>query len=244
MRLAVVGSGGTGKSVIAGTLARLLARRGRQVLAVDLDSNPGLAWSLGAARSDVGVPDELLADGADTPYGWDLASGIKPADALERSTVRAPDGVRLLSVRKIDGVDNTVRRTIDAVRHLCAAAPKACDVIGDLEAGMTTPYEGHGGFADRVLLVVGPSWRSALTARRILALYHPHVATTVVANQCIGDSHPDRHDLPMALQVPHDPAVADAERRGRAPLDDCPDSPAVAAIGALATTLIDQEATV
>lgn len=46
--LAVVGKGGAGKSVISGTLARLLARRGHRVLALDSDTLPGMELSLGA----------------------------------------------------------------------------------------------------------------------------------------------------------------------------------------------------
>ncbi|MGH9166041.1 MAG: hypothetical protein ACRDZW_11110, partial [Acidimicrobiales bacterium] len=38
LRVAVVGKGGAGKSMISATLARLLARQGRPVLAVDLDT--------------------------------------------------------------------------------------------------------------------------------------------------------------------------------------------------------------
>jgi CO dehydrogenase nickel-insertion accessory protein CooC1 len=55
LRLAVVGKGGAGKSVIAGTLARLLARRGERVLALDSDLLPGLALSLGAEQPAAGA---------------------------------------------------------------------------------------------------------------------------------------------------------------------------------------------
>nr|MDQ6928786.1 AAA family ATPase [Actinomycetota bacterium] len=47
MKLAMVGKGGVGKTSISGTLARLLARRGRRVLAIDGDPNPNLALTLG-----------------------------------------------------------------------------------------------------------------------------------------------------------------------------------------------------
>ncbi|MGH7424951.1 MAG: AAA family ATPase, partial [Candidatus Methylomirabilales bacterium] len=47
MKIAIAGKGGSGKTTIAGVLARTLAREGHQVLAVDADTNPNLGISLG-----------------------------------------------------------------------------------------------------------------------------------------------------------------------------------------------------
>src|SRR5215207_3637961 len=47
MRLAIAGKGGAGKTTLTATLARLLARRGRHVNAVDDDPNPNLSVALG-----------------------------------------------------------------------------------------------------------------------------------------------------------------------------------------------------
>ncbi len=47
MKLVVAGKGGSGKTSISGTMARLLARDGHRVLAIDADSNPNLALTLG-----------------------------------------------------------------------------------------------------------------------------------------------------------------------------------------------------
>lgn len=67
MKLAVVGKagkGGAGKTSISGTLARLLARRGHRVLAVDGDPNPALALSLGIPPAQMegtgGLTSELV----------------------------------------------------------------------------------------------------------------------------------------------------------------------------------------
>ena len=60
MRIAFIGKGGSGKSTIAGTVARLLARGGHPVLALDVDTMPGLAFSVGLGRiADAGMPEEL-----------------------------------------------------------------------------------------------------------------------------------------------------------------------------------------
>ncbi|MHB2023165.1 MAG: nucleotide-binding protein, partial [Mycobacteriales bacterium] len=47
---AVAGKGGVGKTTIAATAVRLLARSGCEVVAIDADSNPNLAVALGAPR--------------------------------------------------------------------------------------------------------------------------------------------------------------------------------------------------
>lgn len=60
MRVAFVGKGGAGKSAISGTFARLLARRGHPVLAIDSDPLPGMAYSLGLDRDDAPLPDEAI----------------------------------------------------------------------------------------------------------------------------------------------------------------------------------------
>ncbi|HZB98015.1 MAG TPA: AAA family ATPase, partial [Candidatus Sulfotelmatobacter sp.] len=66
LSITVAGKGGTGKTVISGTLARILARRGHQVLAVDSDENPMLAISLG-------VPVERISDPAPIPTDFWMA---------------------------------------------------------------------------------------------------------------------------------------------------------------------------
>lgn len=55
MNVAIVGKGGSGKTSISGTMARLLARGGSRVIAVDGDPNPNMALTLG-------VPAERIDD--------------------------------------------------------------------------------------------------------------------------------------------------------------------------------------
>lgn len=243
IRVAVVGKGGAGKSVISATLARLLARRGRRVLAVDFDTNPGLAYSLGVAPTGGALPDEAVMEHPGASYGWGLREGVASAAVVEEHAVVGPDGVRFLSLGKIGTVDKDApKRTVVALCELIAGfGEPGWDVVGDLEAGPTTPFERYHGFADRALVVVTPTWVSAMTARRLLPILDD-VDTAIVANQVEGE--PDHPGLTPIVRIPTDPALADAERRGLAPLDACPDSPAIAAIAALADTLTHREVTV
>ena len=47
MKLGIVGKGGVGKTTLSALFAQEYARRGLRVLAIDTDSNPNLAHSLG-----------------------------------------------------------------------------------------------------------------------------------------------------------------------------------------------------
>ena len=64
MKVAVAGKGGSGKTTVAGTLARLLAQAGHRVRAIDADPNPNLAVNLGvdprAAEEITSVPLSLV----------------------------------------------------------------------------------------------------------------------------------------------------------------------------------------
>jgi CO dehydrogenase maturation factor len=105
-RIVVTGKGGVGKTTLAALLARTLARRGQTVLAVDADAQMNLAWSLGMPPSEAMaiVPLSDNADyveektGARPGSGWGMLLRLNPQadDAVERFSVRAPDGVRLL----------------------------------------------------------------------------------------------------------------------------------------------------
>jgi CO dehydrogenase maturation factor len=60
MRIAICGKGGSGKSTIAGALARHLAQRGHAVVAVDADPNPNLGVGLGVPRETVETMRPIL----------------------------------------------------------------------------------------------------------------------------------------------------------------------------------------
>ena len=100
LRLAIAGKGGSGKTTIAGTLARLLAQQGRRVLAVDADTNPNLSVTLGVpadrAIQITSLPRTLMErqtqpDGTVKPVF--VGDALQVVDAYGAD---APDGVRLL----------------------------------------------------------------------------------------------------------------------------------------------------
>jgi CO dehydrogenase maturation factor len=245
LRLAVIGKGGAGKTVISSTLARLLARRGRRVLVADLDTNPGLAYSIGlGSGGDHSLPVEALEETPGAAYGWQLRSDLLPRRAVEQFALSAPDGVAYLSMGKIGETDkSSAKRTVVAlVQLLLGFGEPGWDVIGDLEAGPTTPFERYHAFSDDVVVVVGPAWRSAMTARRLLPMVGEGRSATIVANRFRNE--PDHPGLAPRVRIPFDADVAEAERQGLSPLDVCPDSPAIRAIAEVADLFVSQEVAV
>ena len=100
MRVAIAGKGGSGKTTISGTLARLLAQAGRQVVAVDADTNPNLATTLGLAPDRtteiVALPRTLLRR-EQQPDGSIISTFLRdPLEVLDEYGTLAPDGVQLI----------------------------------------------------------------------------------------------------------------------------------------------------
>lgn len=106
MRVAVAGKGGSGKTTIAGILARALGRRTGNVVAIDGDSNPNLSVTLGIAREEVErippLPRDILETYTDVRGRALLRLSLSPDKILEDFSFPAPDHVRLLVVGKVD----------------------------------------------------------------------------------------------------------------------------------------------
>ncbi len=95
MKLAVAGKGGSGKTSISGTMARLLSRSGHSVLAIDGDSNPNLALTLGLPPERMESMPTLTRDLLDRSEGTPRLT--KTIDEICRThSLEAPDGVTLL----------------------------------------------------------------------------------------------------------------------------------------------------
>lgn len=95
MKLAIAGKGGSGKTSISGTMARVLARNGHRVLAIDGDSNPNLALTLGIPAGRMNelptLPRDLLQR---TESGVELTKTLEEICASH--SLEGPDGVTLL----------------------------------------------------------------------------------------------------------------------------------------------------
>ena len=79
MKLATVGKGGSGKTTVAGTLARIFAEEGTPILAIDGDPNPNLALTLGMSRKDADQINYCLLYTSPSPR--DLSTSRMPSSA-------------------------------------------------------------------------------------------------------------------------------------------------------------------
>lgn len=115
--------------------------------------------------------------------------------------------------------------------------------ILDTEASPEHLSRGTARYADGMLVVVEPYYKSLETGRRmaLLGLDLGLERVGLVANKIRDEREFEavtqfatQHELEVAGMVPFDERMPEAERAGAAPLDFAPDADAVAAIGALA----------
>ena len=243
-RVAIIGKGGSGKSVLAGTLARVLARRGHRVLALDSDAMPGLALSIGLGAIDRALLQDFAEQG---PEGrWRIVRGLKPATVIRRAAIPGPDGVLFLQFGKMDSPSlGPVMSSLQAFWMVTKDLSQGpWTVIHDLPAGTRQPFAGWAASPDLFLLVVEPTQKSILSARRLVGVAEttPGSRLVVAVNKV---ARPDDAELvagaigsaPLVGVVPLDEAVVAAEKEGVAPIDRSPRSPAVVAVKELAREL-------
>lgn len=236
LRVAFLGKGGVGKSVIAATVSRHLARCGWPVLALDVDTVPGLALSLGVPLGEGGLPSGLaeLVEGK-RGRRWKILKGAGPATLVDRYAVPAADGVRFLALGKLPG---GVQPSITvAFRHVMEGFRRpGWAIVADLAAGTRQAMFGWAHFAPVRVAIVEPSAKSTLTTRRLAA-----VATHLVVNKVQGETDVEvvmqAVDLPLLAAIPYDEGVLEAEQRGCAPIDFDPHLPSVKAVAELANRL-------
>jgi CO dehydrogenase maturation factor len=131
------------------------------------------------------------------------------------------------------------------VRSIIEAAPdREQDVcILDTEASPEHLSRGTAGYADAMLAVVEPYFKSLETGRRMAVLAQDLGLERValVANKIRDEQEfeavrtfADKHGLELGGTVPYDEELPHAERARQAPLDFAPDAPAIKAIRELA----------
>ncbi len=97
MKLGIVGKGGVGKTTLSALLAQAYAARGLRVLAIDTDSNPNLATSLGLDPEQADevplLPRSVVVGAGD--------GALTPAELVSQYGAVTPSQVTLLHAMRI-----------------------------------------------------------------------------------------------------------------------------------------------
>jgi CO dehydrogenase maturation factor len=237
MKIAISGKGGVGKTTLAGMMARILANRGRKVLAIDADPDSNLA-------SAIGLPKEALAKL--TPIA-SMTSMIEERTGSKKGSFGSmfklnpkvddiPDemgvtyqGVRLLLLGCIPQggggcfcPENVLLKNL--IRYVLVQRDEA--LIIDMEAGLEHLGRGSTGYVDALIIVVEPGQRAMNTAKQIKKLGEDlNIKNTMIVGNKV-NSEEDRRlieeqlsDFPVLGHMSFNPKVVQADREGKSPYD-------------------------
>ncbi|MFH0966725.1 MAG: AAA family ATPase [Methanobacteriota archaeon] len=251
----MAGKGGVGKTFIAGTLACTFAGLGMRTIAIDADTSPNLALTLGLTPEEaarifpVAENNQLIEEKTKTDYPGVFKLTYTVDDIVSSQAVETPCGVQLLvmgMVRTMGGgcacPAHSLIRTL--MSHLIVERDEV--VILDMEAGVEHLGRGTAKNVDIMLIVTDAHQASLVTAGRIADLARPAGIPWVayLANRVTGPEILDRianaaknHGVSVLASIPYDSEVLKAGMLGMSPATET-SFVAVTAIQALARTLM------
>ncbi|MCQ5376245.1 MAG: AAA family ATPase [Methanomassiliicoccales archaeon] len=241
LKIAVSGKGGVGKTTVAGILARLYGREGKEVLVLDADPASNLASAIGVPKEirEKIVPISRMLDLIEertgvrpgSSYGGVFTINPKVDDITAKYAVEGKDGVKLLvlgTINKGGGgcfcPESALLKNL--IRHL--VLQKNQYLIMDMEAGLEHLGRASSRNMDVMLVVVEPGMRSLETACKIKELANQIGIQRIMAvlNKASSRSEKDvveetlkKSGLPLAATIPFNRMLIEADLKGISPLD-------------------------
>jgi CO dehydrogenase maturation factor len=236
MKVAVSGKGGVGKTLIAGGLARGFVERGYKTMAIDADSSPNLALTLGlsAERARKIVPlteNKALVDSkTSTGYSGVYNLNFTVDDIIRDYSVNTPLGVNLIVMGTVKAMESGCMCAPNAVvramlRHLMVERNEA--VVMDLEAGVEHIGRGTAKAVDALLIVADSNLKSLEIAKHIhdMASAANMKQLYLIGNRIMNDAQKvavqnfaEKNGLNLLTFVPFDQKVIEADMLGETPL--------------------------
>ena len=223
MKIGVVGKGGVGKTTLSALLARSLADRGRRVLAVDTDSNPNLGLSLGldpsATEALPTVPRSIVVGSR-----GDLTVAELMADYAAVTPVGRVSDVGAAGDRGRGGMH--LRRPCHRAqpagrgpRHTRPTTPSSTWKAGIEHLSRSGGTLAH---ADVLVLVMEPSLKAVITARRTIALAQElGIGGWIGVGNKVSDDQQELlarlcadNDVPLDVMIPASRDIVEADRMG------------------------------
>ena len=259
MKVAVSGKGGVGKTLIAGGLARGFAERGLRTIAIDADSSPNLALTLGMStqesRKIVPITENkpLVESKTSTGYNSVYNLNFTVDDIVRDYSIATPMGVNLIVMGTVQAMEagcmcapNAVIRAL--LRHLVVERNEV--VVIDLEAGVEHIGRGTARQVDALLIIADSNLKSLEIAKHIhdLASNAGMKQLYLIGNRVMNDiqkeaiqSFADKNGLSVLSFVPYDQKVIEADMLGVTPLKN-KEIAAVKAIDDICEVLIKKTA--
>lgn len=181
MKVAISGKGGVGKTTLAGVMARIFAKRGFKVLAIDADPDSNLASAIGVDQEKVNSmkPLALMTEFIEErtaakkgTYGSFFKLNPRVDDIPERFSIEK-DGIKLVILGNIQqGGGGCFCPENVLLKNLLSYVFIERDesVIVDMEAGLEHLGRGTAEYVDVLIVVVEPGQRSFQTAFQVKKL--------------------------------------------------------------------------
>jgi len=182
-KILVAGKGGTGKTTVAALLSHFFCNSGYDVVALDTDSTPNLAISIGVppdlSKSIVPlVKNEDLVEertGARPGESWGLFFNLSPEveDIVEKYGLKIKDGLSLLVVGSIDSAKQgclcpSIALARSLLKHLLLKEDQV--IVVDAEAGAEVFGRGLAEDFDYMLCISEPTLRSLEISRDLIRM--------------------------------------------------------------------------